>query len=170
MPCSRRAACYTSRRTVAEESDESLAIFVGHDHPLARPTIVTTADIRATPAIHLTPRNPLRPLVNRILEQVGVAGSPIGLETDEYGLILTCLRQNRGFTCMFQTAETEVAQTSGLKRLVLEHALPALQVRRLVHSSARHDRAGSLLVRILDEALTSFNTAKRLEPLIEGAL
>ena len=132
---------------------EPLAIFVGNDHALAHAAVVTAADIRATPAVHLTPRNPLRPLVDRALEQAGVGGGPISLETDDYGLILTSLRQGRGFTCMFQAAETEVAQANGLKRLALEHPIPALQVRRLGRHSARYDESAYSLLDRLNSTL-----------------
>jgi DNA-binding transcriptional LysR family regulator len=128
---------------------EPLALFVSPKHPLAQLPVVTPEDVRATPAIQLGPDNLLRKLVDRALEQAGVGGSPIALETDEYGLMLTWLQRNHGFACMF-TSVTEDSQTSGLVSLHLENPLPALQVCRLMRHSARHDP----LAQALGDALT----------------
>ena len=133
---------------------EPLAIFVGQNHPLAQKSVVTAADIRATPSIHLAPGNPLRQLVDRALEQAGAGGSPVGIEADEYGLILTSVQRNQGFVCMFSSSADEVS-ASGLVSVPLEHPLPALQVRKLMRHSAHHDPLASEL----NETLT-----KRLKP------
>jgi DNA-binding transcriptional LysR family regulator len=129
---------------------EPLAIFVGRHHPLAGKTRVTAADIRATPAIHLAPGNPMRKLVDRALEQAHAGGSPVYVEVDEYGLILNSAQANHGFACMFASTAEEVARTSDLLRVPLEHPLPALQVRKLMRHSAHHDA----LTRELSDALT----------------
>jgi len=86
--------------------------------------------------------------VDRALEQAGAGGSPIALETDEYGLILSSVHRNLGFVCMFMSASQE-SPADGLFQLPLEHPLPALQVRQVMRHSANHD---SLLV-ALREAL-----------------
>lgn len=132
---------------------EPLAIFVAHDHPLARKEIVTIAELRATPAIHLTRRNPLRAAVERALDHVGAGGGPIGLETDEYGLILTSVHRGQGFVCMFQAAASEVSQSGGLVELRMEVAIPALQIRRATRHSVRHDALASELIDQLGRAL-----------------
>lgn len=132
---------------------EPLAIFVGSTHALASKKPVTIADIRATPAIHLTPRNPLRPLVDRALAQVGANGSPVGLDTDEYGLILTSVRRNDGFSCMFPSPETEASQNSGIVSVPLEFPIPALQVRRIIRRSLGHDPPASDLIERLTKTM-----------------
>jgi DNA-binding transcriptional LysR family regulator len=104
------------------------------------------ADIRATPVIHLTAGNVLRTLVDRALEQAGADGSPIGLETDEYGLILSSVHRNLGFVCMFMSAAQE-SPADGLVQIPLDHPLPALQVRHLMRHSAGHD---ALLIALRD--------------------
>jgi DNA-binding transcriptional LysR family regulator len=129
---------------------EPLAIFVGRQHPLAQKVHVTAADIRATPAIHLAPGNPMRRLVDRALEQAHAGGSPVYIEVDEYGLILNSAQANHGFVCMFASAAEEVTRTSELIAVPLEHPLPSLQVRKLMRHSAQHDA----LTRELSEALT----------------
>ena len=134
---------------------EPLAIFVGKNHPLAQKAVVTAADIRATPAVHLAPGNPMRRLVDRALEQADAGGSPIYVEADEYGLILTSVGANHGFVCMFSSATEEVTRTSELIRVPFEHSLPALQVRKLVRHSAHHDVLSNELNETLTKALTS---------------
>jgi DNA-binding transcriptional LysR family regulator len=131
---------------------DPLAVFVAHDHPLASKPIVTSADIRATPAIHLGPRNPLRPVVERALEQAGCAGSPLALEADEYGLILTSAGRGDGFVCMFESLAGEAAQLARLVTLRLEHPVPALQVRQIARHSAGHDPVVSELIHALGDA------------------
>jgi DNA-binding transcriptional LysR family regulator len=134
---------------------EPLAIFVGRHHPLAGKTQVTAADIRATPAIHLAPGNPMRKLVDRALEQAHAGGSPVYVEVDEYGLILNSAQANHGFACMFASAAEEITRTSDLLRVPLEHPLPALQVRQLMRHSAHHDALTSQLSDALTTALKS---------------
>jgi DNA-binding transcriptional LysR family regulator len=132
---------------------EPMAIFVASEHPLARKERVTIDDLRATPVIHLTSGNPLRIAVNQALDQVGVAGGPIGLETDEYGLILTTVHRGEGFVCMFQAVAEEVSQGAGLVQLRLEAPIPSLQIRQCTRHSARHDALANELIEHLARAL-----------------
>jgi DNA-binding transcriptional LysR family regulator len=130
---------------------EPLGIFVAHNHRLAREVEpVTLADIRATPSILLTQRNALRGPVDRALQHVGGNGSPIALETDEYGLILTSIAQGLGFGCLFQELEQELASSMGIVRVRLEHEIPSLQIRRITRYSAGYEP----LTRELIEQLT----------------
>jgi DNA-binding transcriptional LysR family regulator len=132
---------------------EPLAVFVAHDHPLARKEIVTIAELRATPALHLTTRNPLRAAVDRALDHVGASGGPIGLETDEYGLILTSVHRGQGFVCMFQAVASEVSQGAALVQVNVEVAIPPLQIRQATRHSVRHDALASELIGHLGRAL-----------------
>lgn len=132
---------------------EPLAIFVSRHHSLASQPRVTQADVRATPAIHLAPRNPLRIAVDRALEQAGCSGSPLAVETDDYGLILTQASQGEGFVCMFQSLAAEAAHSADLVPLILEHPLPALQIRQITRHSARHDPMVTELIGALGHAL-----------------
>ena len=134
---------------------EPLTIFVSRDHPLARKEIVTIADLRSTPALHLTPRNPLRIAVDRALDHVGAAGGPISLETDEYGFILTAVHRGEGFVCMFHAAAEEVSQGAGLVEVRTEVAIPPLQIRQATRHSVRHDALASELIGHLGRALKS---------------
>ncbi len=134
---------------------EPIAVFVGAGHPLASRDTVSIAELRAVPAIHLSKSNPLRPLIDRALGQVGLADGPVGLETDEYGLILASVRRNLGFVCMFRAAENEVVQSRGLKRLDLDRPLPALQVRQIARHASHRDPLVSALKQQLAAALSA---------------
>jgi len=128
---------------------ERLAIYVGRGHPLAAKPVVSMADLRATPAVHLAPENPLRRLVDRALEQAGAGGSPIHVEADEYGLILHAVQSNLGFACMFESAADEITRSGDLVSVPLSHPLPSLQVRCLMRHSAQHDAITSDFNRVL---------------------
>jgi DNA-binding transcriptional LysR family regulator len=103
--------------------------------------------------VHLAARNPLRIATDRALDQAGCAGSPIALEADEYGLILTSVSRGDGFVCMFEALATEAAQAAGLVTVRLEHPIPALQIRQITRHSARHDLVLNELVETLGRAL-----------------
>jgi DNA-binding transcriptional LysR family regulator len=132
---------------------EPLAIFVAREHPLASKEVVTVADLRVTPAIFLTPRNPLRIAVDRALSHVGASGGPVALETDEYGLILTAVHGGEGFVCMFQQTADEVTRGGGLVQVRLDFAIPPLQIRQAARHSVRHDALASELIAHLGRAL-----------------
>ena len=138
---------------------EPLAIFVPGGHPLAEMDVVRPIDLKHTPAIHLSPPNPLRMIVDQALARIGVAGGPIAVETDDYGLILTSVRRGMGYVCMFQLSDEEAAQTGGLKRLTLETPLPSLDIRRLARRSWRDDILIEALVTRLDAAISRSPTS-----------
>jgi DNA-binding transcriptional LysR family regulator len=132
---------------------EPLAVFVSVEHPLARRGTISRSDLLATPAVHLPRNSPLRDLIDRAMSQAGLAGGHIALETDDYGLILTSVHRGLGYVCMFQAAENEVGQTSGLKRLVLEADLPNVNVREAIRPDWRTDGGLVEVVGILRRAL-----------------
>jgi len=131
---------------------EPLSIFVGAHHPLAHKQNVTPAEVRATPAVHLGPRNPLRLAVDRALEQADCHGSEVVMQADEYGLILHSTQKGDGFSCMFQAVTEEVA-AAGIVPVALERPIPALQLRQIVRHSARHDPLVKALIDTLGGAL-----------------
>ena len=133
---------------------EPLAIFVAGNHPLAGMDVVRPMDLKHTPAIHLSPLNPLRIIVDQALARIGAAGGPVAIETDDYGLILTSARRGLGYVCMFQLSDEEAAQAGALKRLTLEPRLPSLDIRRLARRSWRDDIRIEGLVTRLDAAIS----------------
>lgn len=134
--------------------DEELAIYVGSDHPLHNGGTIATADLRKIPAILLSPRNPLRALIDRALAEVGADGGPIDVETDDYGLLLHSVRRNQGFACMFLAAEQELALSSGFKRIVLDTPLPPLQVRLATRRTSADDACLQELKKVIGDADT----------------
>lgn len=119
--------------------NEELAIFVGADHPLAKQAPISPEKLKHVPAIHLPPRRPLRRMIDRALDALGASNGQIGLETDDFGLILSSVHRNQGFVCMFRAAEEEMAQTWGLTRVLIDAELPKLQIRVAARPSAKHD-------------------------------
>lgn len=132
---------------------DPLGIFVARNHPLTRRDVVRPQDLRSTPVVHLAPKNPLRMAVDQALEQAGCSGSPVALEADEYGLILTSTARGEGFVCMFQALADDVAQAANLVPLRLAHPIPALQVRQITRHSARHNAVLHELTETLSKAL-----------------
>lgn len=133
--------------------EEPLAIFVAGDHPLAGRTKVETADLATLPAVHLTRRTSLRPLIDRALASYGLEGSPIAVETEDYGMILTSVRRGQGYVCMFASVADEISHAGAITMLAMECPLPSLQIRRVARSLHR----GALvttLERRLREAFT----------------
>jgi len=131
---------------------EPVGIFVGASHPLAHKPGVTAAEIRATPAIHLAPRNPLRLAVDRALEQANCTADNVLLQANEYGLILHSTQTGEGFACLFLSMVEELA-TAGIVQVALEQPIPALQLRQIVRHSAHHDPLVKPLIDTLGRAL-----------------
>jgi len=135
--------------------DEPLAIYVGPDHPLQFAGPVSSEDLRKTPGILLSPRNPLRIVADRALASIGVYGGPIDVETDNYGLLLHSVRCNQGFACMFLAAEHDLVTLSGLKRIELQQPLPPLQVRLAARRTSADDAFLQELKKLIGDADTS---------------
>jgi DNA-binding transcriptional LysR family regulator len=113
---------------------EQLAIFVARDHPLAAKQRVSIADLDALPIIQLSHRTSLRPLIDRALTAYGLGGARIGVETDDYGHILTSARRGEGYVCMFASVGEEVGDTNALAMLAMDQPLPSLHIRRASRS------------------------------------
>jgi molybdate transport repressor ModE-like protein len=135
--------------------DEHLAIYVGPDHPLQFASPASATDLREIPGIFLSARNPLRILIDQALASVGIAGGPIDVETDDYGLLLHSVRRNQGFACMFLAAEQELALSSGFKKIELQTPLPPLQVRLATRRTSADDAFLQELKKLIGDADTS---------------
>ena len=110
---------------------EPLAIYVGEDDPLAKQDRVTPAQLNATPIVSLAPEKPLRKMVDEALRRYGVTPSSHVVETAEFGLILSSLHRNLGFTCMFESIQGEEKQASGLSIVRCATPIRPLEIRRL---------------------------------------
>lgn len=128
----------------ATMGQEPLGIFVAQDHPLAGKANVTAADLAPLPVVHLTRRTSLRPLIDRALASYGLGGSPVAVETDDFGLILTSVRRGQGYVCMFASADEEIGRANAISMLAMERPLPSLQIRRVARSLHR----GSMVVEL----------------------
>jgi len=118
-------------------SEERLAIYVGPDHPLAGRTKVTAQDLQAHPAIMLTADNPQRRLTDRALDLIGATPAKVLMETNALALMLSNVRRNRAWICLFQDSVDEMVP--GLSMVDLDRPMPPVQVCMLTRPSARHD-------------------------------
>lgn len=134
---------------------EPLGIFVHRDHPLAALRPATAADLRATPAVNLSPDRYLRPLIDRALHAVGVSPISSAVETGEFGLILNSLNRGSGFTCMFHTSTDLIGPATELVEVQFETPLPALQIRLLARRGLRSDALFRSALRMLAAGIAS---------------
>jgi DNA-binding transcriptional LysR family regulator len=132
--------------------EEKMGIVVARDHPLARCKSVNRAQLRNIPSINLLPENPLRRLTDRVLEQAGIENSPIGLETDEFPLMLDSLAKGMGYTCMFEKNLATRDVQRRLTLLKLDFPLADLKVRTLISPRAERMAAVKLLRQQLSSA------------------
>jgi DNA-binding transcriptional LysR family regulator len=133
---------------------EPLAIYVGEDHPLAGEMSVTAAQLNATPIIGLAPDKPLRHMVDEALRRHGVVHSNHVVETSEFGLILSSLHRNLGFTCMFENIQEEGKQATGLSIVRCETPIPPLEVRRMTRRTAVRFRDVRNALRLAEQTFT----------------
>lgn len=119
--------------------NERLAVFVGKDHPLASAATVTAEQLAACPAIQLTDHDPLHALVNRALISIGLQNRAIGVETDDFGLILGTVQRCYGYACMFENTFAQEEASFGLVQLKMDRQLPPLQVRLARRPMAQSD-------------------------------
>jgi len=133
---------------------EPLAIYVGEDHPLAAGDWVTAAQLNATPMVGLAPGKPLRNMVDEALRRQGVTQSSYAVETSEFGLILSSLHRNLGFTCMFENMQGEEKQASGLSIIRSEPPVPPLEIRRMTRRTALRSQDVRDALRFAEQTFT----------------
>jgi len=133
---------------------EPLAIYVGEDHPLAAGDRVTAAQLNATPMVGLAPGKPLRNMVDEALRRQGVTRSSYAVETSEFGLILSSLHRNLGFTCMFENMQGEEKQASGLSIVRSEPPVPPLEIRRMTRRTALRSQDVRDALRFAEQTFT----------------
>jgi len=119
---------------------ESLSIFVGPDHPLASRDSVTLAELAREPIVQMTARAPFHAMVERAFMERGITERQIGLETDEFGLIVSTLHSTRSYACLFSADADQAGRVMGLVPVKLDQELPPLQVRRLSRRAATWDQ------------------------------
>jgi DNA-binding transcriptional LysR family regulator len=132
---------------------ESLAIYVGEDHPLATQTGVTVQQLGATSVVGLAKGKPLRNMVDEALRRYGVARLCYVLETTEFGLILSGLHRNVGFTCMFESIQGEIKQAAGLAMVNCETPIPPLEIRRITRRTVMRFQEVRDALRLAEQSL-----------------
>lgn len=136
-------------------SRERLGIFVGPAHRFVREAAVTLDELLQEPNVQLTPDNPLGVLVDRALASIGAKDRKIGVETDNFGLIVTSVLRNRGYVCLFEDSGGEQEGAFGLVKVNTVFALPPLQVRCLARRTAQADPILRELMQRIERLMTS---------------
>ncbi|MCF8708468.1 LysR family transcriptional regulator [Rhizorhapis sp. SPR117] len=128
---------------------EPLALFVSRDHILAQQEQVSVDDLLNFPVIRLGATNPQGLLIDEAMEQAGLSRCAIALETDNYGEILTGVRNGLGFLCMFESSAGDLLNLGGMKRIAFSGALPDIEVRRAIRPPWRDDPVVAKLLQSL---------------------
>lgn len=127
---------------------EPLALFAGREHELARLPALTPRDLLPFPVIRLGSRNRLRVLIDEAMDQAGLGECGTAVETDDYGRILTALREGAGFACLFESTAAPLLRAGGIARIAFD-GLPDMEVRQAVRKEWRDDPlARALLARL----------------------
>jgi DNA-binding transcriptional LysR family regulator len=128
---------------------EPLALFVSRDHILAQQEQVSVDDLLNFPVIRLGATNPQGLLTGEAMEQAGLGRCAIALETDNYGEILTGVRNGLGFICMFESFAGDLLNLGGMKRIAFNGTLPDIEVRRAIRPPWRDDPVVAKLLQTL---------------------
>jgi DNA-binding transcriptional LysR family regulator len=131
--------------------NEPLAIYVGASHPLARRERVSVRELALEGYVGLPSGHPLRQMIDEVLHRAGVAPPRVALETSEFGLVVSSLREGLGFGCLFERAGEGFLRPDALVRVAMDQPLPSLQVRCAVAPVMRRDPRLVRLMRRLAE-------------------
>ncbi|HEX7782045.1 MAG TPA: LysR substrate-binding domain-containing protein [Sphingobium sp.] len=128
---------------------ESLSIFIGADHRLARLEAITVEDLVGVRPVLLGSRNPLRPILDNAMIRGGVDLWHPALETDNLYDIMTAVRDGKGYFAAFGPLARDFGKMPGIRRLPLVDPLPPVEVRQAVREDVRHDPVVSSLAEYL---------------------
>jgi len=128
---------------------ESLSIFIGADHRLARLDAITVEDLVGVRPVLLGSRNPLRPILDNAMIRGGVDLWHPALETDNLYDIMTAVRDGKGYFAAFGPLARDFGKMPGIRRLPLVDPLPPVEVRQAVREDVRNDPVVSSLAEYL---------------------
>ena len=128
---------------------ERWSLYVGRGHPLADMEFVCRDDIVSQPLLSFAATHRLRPLVEACLSAAGLGAMQFDLETDDYGQLAERAREGEGVLPLFGAAAARIGAAPGLKRLPFVDPIPAIEVRRVVHSDFTNDDEVQALVATL---------------------
>lgn len=120
--------------------DEPVALFVAHDHPLAKLRKLSVAQVRQYAMASLPPEHPLRTVVDSLLTAAGLGNYRVAIETEDYNRILGHIASGSSIGCMFAELTTSDAITHRLAMLDLGFHLPTPQAIMLLNRAACDDR------------------------------
>lgn len=128
---------------------ESLSIFIGADHRLARLDAITVEDLVGVRPVLLGSRNPLRPILDNAMIRGGVDLWHPALETDNLYDIMSAVRDGKGYFAAFGPLARDFGKMPGIRRLPLVDPLPPVEVRQAVREDVRNDPVVSSLAEYL---------------------
>jgi len=133
---------------------EELGVFVGAGHPFAQRSVVKLAELADEPSAQLTRRDPLNDLVSRAFSAIGLRDRKIGIETDDFGLVINFVMRGHGYACLFASMGDEPGLAMPLVRVTLDTPLPPLQIRLLARRASAGD---AVLTSFIDEVTAKFD-------------
>ena len=132
---------------------DKLAFYIGNNHPLAQQSNVSLEDLSKVKMLALAHNNFLRKCTDEALKNIGLNNLKLGLETNEYALLLTMAARNQGFVCMFESNAQTLGEESGIKRIDYANRLPEIQIKCATKHSSRHNKMISEMKNMLIDAI-----------------
>ena len=128
---------------------ERLSLFVGEDHPLAARDMVSAAELAMEPPLLFARANPLRPIIEAVLDRAGFGAAPPLCEDDDFETLRGVLLAGAGMLPLFGEMARRFGEQPGVCRLALADALPTVDVRRAVAPGALDDPMARALLESL---------------------
>ncbi|MFZ2996665.1 LysR family transcriptional regulator [Sphingobium sp.] len=115
---------------------EAINIYAGADHPLARESSVSRAQLGLAPVLTMERGNAMRAIVEQAMARVHAPTGPVVLESDNMFAILTALREGQGVFAAFGPLARDLGRMAGIKRIALDLPLPSIEVRQAISPRA----------------------------------
>lgn len=128
---------------------EPVNLYAGADHPLARASSVSRADIAATPLLALDRGNAMRAIIEAALTRGRGETGAVMLESDNMFAVMTALREGAGLFAAFGPLARDLGRMDGIKRLALDMPLPAIEIRQALGPRASQTPAVEALAEFL---------------------
>lgn len=129
---------------------EEMGMFVGAGHRLAGARRVTPAELSGEPFAYLPARSHLRGEIASIFADLGIAGCPVAITSDDHRLIIENLLAGRSFACLFADGLAGHVARGEIVRLDFAVPLPPIEIRYAVRGAYRADRTANAVLECLN--------------------